>query len=332
MDRETTRRRSSVTANTRSTFLAQSSVSAFVQYLVGLVRGQRKLDHAYVVKSKAWNAHLKQGQKSKHDVQLALPLFAAAFDQYYWLAPDEDDGDGDDDCRKSRGAADRVSYGANKIVLDRLSKDLQTALDEADSNATFLACIKILDWGQVYRGSVRWILQQHDKDRLVKAILTGRDVLNGDSLDSVALFDGETLRMDSGLTKIYSLAGEKSIIYDDRVGAALGLLVRKFLEDEQGRSHCLPEPSKKRGIVPEPLRFMRSGQKSKTRNPSNGPLKFPARGSKPSLTHARSNLLANWIIGEVARECQQDKWTMREIEAALFMIGYDVSGLTEQKK
>jgi len=123
-----------------------------------------------------------------------------------------------------------------------------------------------------------------------------------------------TLRMDSGLTKIYALASEKSIIYDDRVGAALGLLSRKYLESINETE------------VPPELKFMRSNKSE--RNPSTTVFRFPSRPVKSKKSNAPlfprqaySNLMANWIVTKLASEL---KWSRHQVEAALFMIGYRV--------
>lgn len=124
--------------------------------------------------------------------------------------------------------------------------------------------------------------------------------------------------MNAGFTKIYSILCEEFIIYDGRVGAALGLLVRQFLErDDASRS------------LPEPLAFHygRAKNNKVNRNPSNDIFKFPGLGSTYPA-HIRSNLKANWILQDLCRQGAGTfsalKDPLRGIEAALFMIGYRV--------
>ena len=56
-------------------------------------------------------------------------------------------------------------------------------------------------------------------------------------------FTKSDIIMNSGFTKIYSLIVQDFIIYDSRVGAALGLLIKCFCEDKQKEK------------IPEELRF-----------------------------------------------------------------------------
>lgn len=299
----------------RESYLKDRAVAAFIEYFTAMVGGRRDLNHSYKIKSKTWIARRRTSE-------LHLKTFVSAFESYFWLTP-EDERDDETDA-VSRADSDRASFDTNQGILNGLSDDLKAALESNDHNRVFVQCIRILDWGQVYRGSVKWVLEQHGKGTLTKALRRGVAILDGKSLKEIEEFDGSTLRMDSGLTKIFSLASRQSIIYDDRVGASIGLLVRRFLDEYDHQIGVVNghagKPEKRR--VPETLRFMRSNRKS--RNPSKGSLKFPSRSTKPSLNHARSNLMANWVINAVSDKLGQ-AWPSRKLEAALFMIGYDVS-------
>lgn len=133
--------------------------------------------------------------------------------------------------------------------------------------------------------------------------------------------------MNSGFTKIYSLIVHDFVIYDSRVGAALGLLVRNFCE-ETGRVK-----------TPEELRFAwgakRRGASVNTkitdnpRNPSYKGYKFPILTNNTKL-HINNNIRANWLLKEVLQRTTSkfnmldENLRLRALEAALFMIGYDV--------
>ena len=76
--------------------------------------------------------------------------------------------------------------------------------------------------------------------------------------------------MNAGFVKIYSLLCDDCVIYDGRVGAALGLLTRQFCE-VTGRM-----------VVPAMLAFAFGTPKeapnskhAKVRDPSRGTLRFP---------------------------------------------------------
>jgi hypothetical protein len=310
----------------RESYLADGAVDGFITYFVDVVNGKKTIDHHYSVEPKAWIAALKKRGIGK---VLSLPSFQDAFNEYFWMTPEQERASGDDPTDEPAGNRRGTTYEQNATVLNALSCDLIGAIKDKRKEVAFRQCIKILDWGQVYRGAVGWVVKQHEEDQLISCLIEGRDILEGDSLTAVSAFGNGRLRMDSGLTKIYSLSSTRSIIYDDRVGAALGLLVQQFLEHD-GKKHCLKAPKKpgnRRGIVPDKLRFMRSGRKD--RNPSRGMLSFPSRGSKASLNHARANVMANWILGAVSDRVSKI-WDIRKLEATLFMIGYRVSETESQ--
>ena len=99
------------------------------------------------------------------------------------------------------------------------------------------------------------------------------------------------------------------------------------------RQYCTEEGLCK---VPGLLRFRWAGGKGKqNRNPSVGSLKFPRLSYTPNSgprTWAKCNIRAAWILGEV---CGVGKFgdlvprrQLRALEAALFMIGYDLPAST----
>lgn len=133
-------------------------------------------------------------------------------------------------------------------------------------------------------------------------------------------------RFNAGITKVYSMVLENFIIYDSRVAAALGWLVAQFCR--AGARELLDE-----------LRFPwmpakeAPGHKTpKNRNPSSHPREFPRMNNSPSR-HAVWNLRASWVLqaeleeaGVSTRfnEVPPDAAPLRRLEAALFMIGYDL--------
>lgn len=282
-------------------YLSKTHVKGFLEYICNLEVGKAyNLHHEYTIDDKKWAKALKcDGRPPK----LVINSLTDAFSEYFWpTQPNEDEEDVD---------ANNSNFESNAIVLNGLSGLLRAALKENDSQAVFLQCIKILDWGQVYRGSIRWLVERYENNTLLDDIGRATKILEGNTTSALIDFENESIRIDSGLTKVFALASENSIIYDDRVGAALGLLVKKYLESLNSYIG-----------VPEELDFM-PGRK-KERNSSTKTLKFTGRGNKPSFIHARSNLLANWVVGAVANNLGRP-WDIRRVEAGLFMIGYRVS-------
>ena len=191
-----------------------------------------------------------------------------------------------------------------------------------------ISCLNVLRWGGVLRGgSEKWLWQRYFARGLVAELDHAVNLLTGSSERDVKNDFHKRLLMNAGMTKVYSLySGGDSIIYDGRVGAALGLLVRRYLD-------VVKKPK-----VPDKLHFRWGAERisgesklgKKKRNPSCGRWTFRSLGQS-SPEHAVCNLRANWIMQEIAGY-QQQMWgisghheKMRALEAALFMIGYDVS-------
>lgn len=286
-------------------YLANTYVSGFVNYIRDL-ENKKELHHEYKIVDKRWAKALKIANRPAN---LHIDSLSDAFNEYFWptQASDEDE--------KQDLDLSNSNFKCNELVLNGLSESLRAALVRNDSQELFYQCIRVLDWGQVYRGSIRWLVDRFEKNSLCDDIRASIKTLEGDKTSALDAFSSETLRIDSGLTKIFSLASDRSIIYDDRVGAALGLLVRKYLE----KYHP--------GVgVPEQLDFMPG--RHKERNPSTGCFKFTGRGNKSINTsiciHSRSNLLANWVVGAIANNLGKP-WTIRRVESGLFMIGYRVA-------
>ena len=165
--------------------------------------------------------------------------------------------------------------------------------------------------------------------RLPAVLREGREALTGDN-PNVAVFgrnDGGPI-MNSGWTKYYALALPSHIIYDARVGAGLGFLARRYLEKLTHQ----PES------VPEGLNFRwstgRQGKGRKLQNPSSTRYSFNrlSRNATGSQAWARVNLWANWLLSQARAEARA-AWCdgpdgLRKVEAALFMLGYDLTRAT----
>ena len=217
------------------------------------------------------------------------------------------------DCISIYDAYKKYQWGGkgfqkNAETLDKLSSDLKNGIENKDTAKCSTACLEILRWGGVLRGNREKI---KGRESLVQ-YLKSRDFY-------------KEVYMNSGFTKIYSLYIDDFIIYDSRVGAALGFLVRRYCEE------------KKLDKIPELLRFAYGNSKGGTnRNPSIGDYKFPLlRNAGYYDNHIENNLKANWLLKEVlsypsAFKNIPEQRQLRALEAALFMIGYEVPDKSEK--
>ena len=146
-------------------------------------------------------------------------------------------------------------------------------------------------------------------------------------LSTVHLKPDIRIHINSGFTKLYFLLIDDFIMYDGRVGAALGLLVRNYCE-EKGLPH-----------IPSLLKFAfgRGRGDSVTgsrRDPSSGHYRFPELSYDYPRQHLHDNIKASWLLKAVAdntrsrfRKLPQDpplNESLTALQSALFMIGYDV--------
>jgi hypothetical protein len=114
------------------------------------------------------------------------------------------------------------------------------------------------------------------------------------------------------------------IIYDSRVGAALGWIVAKYCEEKQ-----LPGVPAELAFPWAPSKEAPNAKSPKNRNPGRGAFWFPRLVAGPQ--HAHWNLKASWVLAEVLALAGADNFAgpatvapLRRLEAALFMIGYDL--------
>lgn len=176
---------------------------------------------------------------------------------------------------------------------------------------------KALSFGRLYEGAFPFLIHQAETDVLSENLRQAGAVLDGSS-ERVAAFDDKPFRSDCAMSNVYAVMNERTVVYDDRLGAALGFLCRRHLEQQR------------RTTVPEVLRFMVGERGEPTRDPSNDGLRFPAKSA--GAEHARWNLRATWIVSRLAAEPAVTaalgggfRERIRRIEAALFMIGEDVA-------
>lgn len=204
-------------------------------------------------------------------------------------------------------------FTENMLVLGDLSRRLKEAVCTDNADMCMKCCASILDWGGIKNLKIsdsgmgicnylKWVEEKFESNEMIDQC------------------DADKMRMTSGFSKIYSLYIEDFIIYDSRVGAALGLLVRYFCQDEGLKQ------------IPCELEFGWSEGKgcAGRRNPSNEHYIFPRLYYSNPKRYIYNNMRANWLLKEIAGTTNSRfkeidaSIRMRALEAALFMIGYDV--------
>lgn len=204
------------------------------------------------------------------------------------------------------------SLASNTVVLNIIQRTLRAAYAAGPTGAHQLsgAVAAVFHWGGVYteRGNRGWLSANHGN---LLAILqaTVHDHARGEDTTNV-----DSLRFNSGMTKVYSLLIDNFIIYDSRVAAALAWLAKRWWTIECGEpAHTLPQH----------LRFAclpANGAMAHCRNPDV--TLFPMIVANPN-EHYLWNVRANWLLADSLRVAGVNSHfsSLREVEAALFKMG-----------
>lgn len=224
-----------------------------------------------------------------------------------------------------------TSLDSSVRVLETLRNELNAGLADGDNERVRLAAIGVMKWGGVENGNVKWLNDRRDK--LCDIIGRTRDALDAGDTEQSHLVD-RNLRFTSGMSKIYSLVCKDFVIYDSRVAAALGRAVVQFCGDND------PALSE----VPTGLEFPWAPAKASSnaanppqRDPGKPPFDFPRLGA--GRNYAVWNMKASWLLDAIIDHCsahssgfarlESKMLRLRALEAALFMIGYDLGGASE---
>lgn len=284
----------------RTDFIEQPLIKPFVSYVSRLLLNEAPFIHSYDITYKKW--------KKECGAHWSCEYLVEAKQNYWWHG----------------------SYEENMAPLDTMSTAIKAAIASNDENAALYWAMRILQWGDVYKGSVKYILDKYENTELCCALKAAVDAMQSANYD-LSRFDQQDLRMDSGLTKVYSLASASSIIFDSRVAAAMTLLAHRF--------YSLEDVALKKQV--QKLNAFACGStitSDKKRSNIAGKRVF-SPNLKPG-NQAHYNLVTNWILNE-AMAIANDRdsgllvaiWggnncaeRLRSVEAALFMIGSDISG------
>jgi len=206
------------------------------------------------------------------------------------------------------------NFAENQAELDRLAAELQSAI-QRNANSDVCAILRgIMHWAGAdnkhrQRRTFEWI--EHNADEISAKLSNAVDLIK-DEQAPLEPFDGVNLTMNSTMAKIVSLADpeQKLVAYDGRLGGALSFFVARFTEEREIHQYD----------VADQLLF--AVDREPKRNPETNRIHFPALfGKTRDRCHASMVRWASQLIWQVAKECQASP---REIEAALFMWGYNV--------
>ncbi|WP_146115081.1 hypothetical protein [Malikia spinosa] len=260
--------------------------------------------HWYPITSHAcWKAWKTGGQGT-----CSLELQRSARDSTWWCASLEE--------ASQHYSWTRSPHG----TFVSLSAELRVAMKASNVQVAASVCHRILDWGGVARradnASRHWINDQESAGSLIRALGCAVSHLQPQAARLSRFdFNGIDLPMNSATTKIFAAADSSNatLIFDGRVGAALCLLVRRFLETR-------PSPM----LVPLELLFYWGPHATKQalRNPSTPQFSFRDINQVTSLARAQASQRANIVAQRLHAKTGV---APDNLERALFMVGYSVN-------
>jgi hypothetical protein len=242
-------------------------------------------------------------------------------------------------CESLKRARERYKFkGPNgevtKAILDPLSNRIRESIinENADCHELHHLCLEVLEWGGVEGASSKWLRERCGDGSLAQQINSATELLaTFPSEAPLDRFDGKDLVMNSGLTKIYALTKpDDVIIYDGRIGAAMGLFARKYSEKNghKGRFKC----GHRESAVPPVLQFPWGDGLGETgsRNPSVEPYVFPPLRpgtARSNRVHANACRKASYVLRMAVHIIRKGDASvnLRDLEMALFMVGYAVA-------
>lgn len=285
----------------RQTYLAVAHVAGFIDWLAAELESDVLFRHQYV-------------DRRRSEIWQCDSLFNA-FEAYRWNHPGND--------RLGYPAGDTPA--SNAVALDALRRDLLASLDADEPSLR--GSLDVMGWGGVLARNGDWL--KNNQKGLAATLSSVKAALEGD--DPLApLLRAKSLRFNSGMTKIYSLICDDFLIYDSRVAAALGWLVVKYCQ-----AKGLERVPAELGFPWAAAKEGQAAENPKWRNPGLGALQF--KRLRAGHHHALWNLRASWLLSAVLahpaaaasrfNQVQAPVTSLRALEAACFMIGYDLGGM-----
>jgi hypothetical protein len=288
-----------LTRMTREQFLRDQHVVALIEWLRPVLRGAEPFVHRY--------------RDRRNGIEWTCSTLHDAFTTYRWKGE---------------------NWAANKRQLDDFRDQLRSAVAAGDETRATSISEQVLRWGGVWARNGEYLANRRGA---WIAELTHMCRVLGRSCEPCTVdlrlveSDARTAcRLNAGFVKVYSVLLDHFVIYDGRVGAALGLLVRNFCRQAN------------HPIVPGALAFAYGAPKEaeqpkerKLRNPSHETLTFPKLRNDPRF-HAAQAIRANWLL-KAALDAERGAFSpaedgFHELAAALFMIGYDLSAAVDLSK
>ena len=218
-------------------------------------------------------------------------------------------------------------WKTNVEELARYRDQLRAGRLNRDPDAVFRACEAVLRWGGVWANNGHTLAagRQHLLDELLhmSAVLTADETPSSAGMRRDPRDPETVCSLNAGFVKIYSVLLDHCVIYDGRVGAALGLLARQYCE-AAGLKALPQELAFAYGVAKE----ARNARSPKRRDPSGDGFRFP-KLRQDARFHAEHTMRANWFLRAALdrnpRPFGAGEAGFHQLAAGLFMVGYDLT-------
>jgi hypothetical protein len=214
------------------------------------------------------------------------------------------------------------NFSTTAIKLSAIKRIYDYGVLTNDIEIIKCACDLVFSWGGVENGNSKYVNNYNPINfPNIQAELTA-GILLFNQLTFDDDFPDNSIKLNSGFTKIYSLLRNDFIIYDSRVALALYYLIGKYtlangLNDIPNLLIFRIPPRKGNIALRQIPQFLTN----------NG---FIINGPNGANNYQISNMRANWILSEVLNRNPGSLFNtlavelrLRALESALFMIGYD---------
>jgi hypothetical protein len=255
-----------------------------------------------------FNFNLMRKVNGNHRPAISLPILSIKDAKENYLWPYSVINNHSDNNFNRKG----TTYEQSNTVLNYAKSLLlnQMGLLE-DENSLKNGTGIILEWGGVFKkgNRLKVIDQNYSLTRDYNEVKQKWSNINTNI--NFDLNDSFNFVSNAGFTKVYSVLLNDFIIYDSRVAVAIAYLLDKYFD----------------GQIPEILKIFippsYGNENTILRRRVNNAFKSTNSSSKK---HFYSNVIANLIIKKAVDKISENdnEINLREIEAALFMIGYDI--------
>lgn len=302
----------------------------FIEFLQSIIVGEHSINHSYL--DEAFNFRTLEDAFNAY----VFPFKSTSANKYRRNP------------RQWREDNKEKLFPKNKEKLEYIKAKLKQEFDkEKPDGERFLEAVKqALYWGATgevvipdgtkrkgtYAANVLWLKANYPENiDLFTDFKDAVEEIESSDFSSLRFGRESNYRMNAGFTKVYALLAKDSIIYDGRVGAALGFIVTLFLR-ETGENFT------------DDLNFYWGASESakRFRNPSiaDEGWVFTKLSNSNESAWAKCNVKANWLLTAAIHNLPDQSLfggyhkskMLHAVEAALFMLGYDFPALGQSMK